>query len=177
MSVIDYAVNSLNKTLFLSDYLKNGSNIDTTNDYSTTATEFNFTNQLSTKVYFISELIITIKNQGELNLNEYADIGNALTNGIRIFFTNGATTYDIVTNNNSIKKTSDFYNYTNKIKVLNNNGSYVISINFDFQKNYSNIKLSQNDKIAVVLNDNFTGINEQTFFINAFSYNTTDIYQ
>lgn len=178
MSIIDTNVRNLNKTKYFNSFLTLNNNNDSSNDYSGGVTEFKYTNTDSSNTLFISELVINIKDDGTFNMDNYGNIGNSLINGINIYYTdtNGSNRNDIIGTTFNIKKNSDYFNYTSDIILLNNNtGESVFTVNLNFQKNYSNIKLELNDKIAIELNDDLTNITEQTFSITGFKYSNSDL--
>ena len=178
MSVIDHCVKNLNKATFFNNHLLLNNNNNVNGNYSSGITEFIYTNTSTTETLFIGNLNIKIQDDGVFNLSEYASIGTTLSNGINIYYTseNGTERKDIIGTTFPIQKNSDYFNYTTDINIQDlNSGTSLISINLNFQKNRSNIKLGITDKIAIELNDDFSNLNEHTFQINGFTYPSSDI--
>jgi len=167
MSFVDFNVKALNKSTFFGEYLTFSSSNDAANDYSGGLTEFTYTNSSSTETLFLSNLIIKLSDDA-ISINEYGGLGNTLTNGINIYYTtnSGTTKNYIVGTTYNIKANSDFLNYTTDIKIVNG----ILSVNFNFQKNRANIKLTNNERIGIELNDNFSNLDTHTFHINGFFY-------
>ena len=173
MSIIDTNVRGLNKATFFTTFLTLDGNNNMTSDYSGGVTEFSYVNTDPDNTLFIGDLVINIKDNGPFNMGEYAAIGTTLTNGINIYYTdtNGANRNNIIGTTYNIQKNADYLNYTTDVNVYND----VITVNLNFQKNHSNIKLGVTDKIAIELNDDLTNITEQTVSISGFKYSTSDL--
>ena len=178
MSVIDHCIKGLNKTTFFNtSLLLDGSN-NANGNYSSGVTEFIYTNTSTTETLFIGSLNIKIQDSGVLGLSEYASLGTTLSNGINIYYTGstGNVRNNIVGTTFPINKNSDYFNYTTDVNIQDlGTGDSLISVDFNFQKNRSNIKLGITDKIAVELNDDLSNITEHTFQITGFTYPNSDI--
>ena len=178
MSVIDHNVRGLNKaTFFNSSLLLDGSNT-ATGDYSGGVTEFIYTNTDASNTLFIGSLNIKIQDDGSFNLAEYGSIGSSLTNGVNIYYTGSTGTIrnNIIGTTFPIQNNSDYFNHTTEINVQDlGTGDSLISIDLNFQKNRSNIKLGITDRIAVELNDDLSNLTDHTFQITGFTYPNTDI--
>ena len=173
MSIQDHCITGLNKATFFNSSLLLNNNHNANGDYSSGITEFIYTNTSTTETLFIGSLNIKLQDDGAFNFAEYANIGTTLPNGINIFYTGatGTVRNNIIGTTFPIQKNSDYFNYTTEINVQDlNTGSSLISIDLNFQKNRSNIKLGITDKISVELNDDFTNLTEQTFQITGFTY-------
>lgn len=173
MSVIDHNVRALNKATFFTTFLTLDENNNSANDYSGGVTEFSYVNTDPNNTLFISDFIINIKDDGPLNMGEYAAIGTTLTNGINVYYTdtNGTNRNNIIGTTYNIQKNSDYLNYTTDVNVYED----VITVNLNFQKNHSNIRLGVTDRIAVELNDDLSNITEQTISITGFTYANSDL--
>ena len=175
MSIIDHNVRSLNKATFFTSFLTLDDDNNANGNYSGGITEFSYTNTDENNTLFIGDLVINIKDDGPFNIgDEYAGTNSALTNGINVFYTGstGTERKNIIGTTYNIKTTADFLNYTTDVNILSDS---TITINLNFQKNRSNIKLGITDKISVELNDDFTGLTEQTISISGFTYANSDL--
>lgn len=176
MSIVDNNIKSLDKTVFFDDFLASGGNINANDDYSGALTEFSYTNPSATDTLFIGQLNIKIVTQS-VTLTDYVGIGDELVNGIRLYYTtDSGATKNYIIDAHPILKSSDYYNYSSNVSIVNNNtGVSVFNVSLNFQRNYSNVKLGENEIIAVELNDDFTRLTEQTFSIIGFLYPTSDL--
>jgi len=167
MSFVDFNVKALNKSIFFGNFLTLASSNNAANDYSGGLTEFSYTNTSLTETLFLSNLVIKISDD-TISMTEYGGLGSALTNGINIYYTtnSGVTKNYIIGTTYNVKTNSDFLNYTTDIKLVDN----VLSVNFNFQKNRANIKLTNNERIVVEVNDDFSSLDSHTFHINGFFY-------
>ena len=178
MSIIDHNIHGLNKATFFNTPLLIGTTNNANSDFSGGVTEFTYTNTDASNTLFIGSLNIKIQDDGAFNLAEYGSIGSSLTNGMNVYYTtnNGATRNNIIGTTFPIQKNSDYFNHTTDINVQDlGTGDSLISIDLNFQKNRSNIKLGITDKIAVELNDDFSNLTEHTFQISGFTYPNSDI--
>ncbi len=176
MSIIDTNVKSLAKTIYFDDFLKLGTNINANGDYSGNIVDFIYTNHSTTETLFIGQLNIKIVNSS-ITFNDYVGIGSVLANGIKIYYTtNSGLNKNYIINAYPIIKTTDYYNYATETKIIDNNtGNIIFNVNLDFQRNYSNIKLGENETFGVELNDDFRLLTEQTFTIIGFTYPSADL--
>ncbi len=178
MSIIDTNVRGLNKATFFNSSLLLGTTNNANNDYSGGVTEFIYTNTDESNTLFVGSLNIKIQDDGAFNLAEYGSIGSSLTNGINIYYTGstGTVRNDIVGTTFSIHKNSDYFNYTTEVNIQDlGTGDSLISIDLNFQKNRSSIKLGITDRIAIELNDDLSNLTEHTFQITGFTYPNSDI--
>ena len=178
MSVIDTNVRGLNKATFFNSSLLLGTTNNANSDFSGGTTEFIYTNTDASNTLFIGSLNIKIQDDGSLNLSEYGSIGSSLTNGISIYYTGstGTVRKNIIGTTFPIQKNSDYFNHTTEVNVQDlGTGDSLISIDLNFQKNRSNIKLGVTDRIAVELSDDLSNLTEHTFQITGFTYPNSDI--
>jgi len=178
MSVIDTNVRNLNKATFFTSFLTLDGNNNANNDYSGGVTEFSYTNTDSNNTLFIGDLVLNIKDDGPFTMTEYGNIGTTLVNGLNIYYTdtNGTVRNNIIGTTYNINKNSDYLNYTTDFNLLNNDtGESVLTVNLNFQKNHSNIRLGITDKISVELNDDLSNLSEHTFSISGFTYANSDL--
>jgi len=178
MSIIDTNVKNLNKATFFTSFLTLDGSNNANADYSSGVTEFSYTNTDPDNTLFIGDLVLNVKDDGPFNLNQYAGLGTTLTNGLNIYYTdtNGTNRRNIIGTTYNINKNSDYLNYTTDFNLLNNDtGESVLTVNLNFQKNHSNVRLGVTDRIAVELNDNLTNLSEHTFSISGFTYLNSDL--
>lgn len=178
MSIIDKNVKSLNKATFFTSFLTLDNSNNANGNYSSGVTEFSYTNIDPDNTLFISDFVFNIKDDGPFTLTEYGNLGTTLINGINIFYTdtNGTNRNNIIGTTYNVKKNSDYLNYTTDFNLLNNDtGESVMTINLNFQKNHSNIRLGVTDRIAVELNDDLSNLSEHTFSISGFTYANSDL--
>jgi hypothetical protein len=173
MSVIDTNVRNLNKANFFTSFLTLDGDNNSAKNYISGITEFSYVNTDPDNTLFIGDLVINVKDDGPFNMGEYAAIGTTLSNGINIYYTdtNGTNRNNILGPTYNIKKNSDFLNYTTDVNIFED----VITVNLNFQKNHSNIRLGVTDKIAIELNDDLTNLTEQTVSITGFTYANSDL--
>ena len=178
MSILDHNVRGVNRATFFNSFLTLDGSNQATGNYSSGVTEFSYTNASTTETLFIGNLVINILDDGALSMDEYASIGTTLTNGMNIYYTSvsGATRNNIVGTTYNIHSNSDFLDYTTDVVLIDNNtGVASFSVNLNFQKNRSNIKLGQADKIVVEVNDDLTSLTSHTFQINGFHYDNANL--
>lgn len=152
-------------TKFLNVLLKNGSNSDTTNNYSTTATDFGYT---ATNKTYIRRLIIFI-NDGGIGNNEWAGIGSTLTNGIIFYVIRNDGTEEQL-NETAIQSNRHLLQYfqTNELYDYGGGDSSLRAI-WTFEDCAKEIELLKGEQFVVRLNDNFSAVTEQTFTIQGYT--------
>jgi len=178
MSVVDYRPRIANKGTYVREFLSLDSSNEIIGDYSGGVTEFSYTNVSSTQTLFINNILVKVLDEGQFLLSDYGSIGAELTNGINIYYTtdSGATKNYIVGTTNNIKNNSDFFNYTNDINLKNSSvGDSIIGVNFNFFKNYTAIKLTQDESIVIEVNDDFSNITSQVSQITGYLYDNTEL--
>ena len=156
--------------------LENSNNA--TGDYSSGTTEFIYTNTDADNTLFVSSLNLKILDNGSFNLSEYGSLGTTAINGINIYYTdtNGTIRNNIIGTTFNINSNADYFNYTTDISVEDlGTGDSIIAVDLNFQKNRAPIKLGVTDKIAVELQDDFSGLIQHTFQISGFTYPSADI--
>ena len=162
-----------NRKVYSNNFLSLGGSNNIIGDYSGGVTSFSYTNVSSTNTLFVSNIVISINDDGIFNLSEYGSIGNSLLNGINLYYesTGGTVRENIIGTTYNIKSNGDWNNYTSDIvstELLNGSNSYTITL--DFRNNGSYIILRENDTFNVEVNDDFTNLISHTFQINGFLY-------
>ena len=178
MSILDTNVRGVNRATFFNSFLTLDGSNQATADYSSGVTEFSYTNTDADNTLFIGNLVINILDDGALSMDQYGSIGTTLANGLNVYYTGstGTVRNNIIGTTFSIHKNSDFLDYTTDVVIIDNNtGVASFTIDLNFQKNRSNIKLGVTDKIVVELNDDFTSLSSQTFQLNGFTYANSNL--
>jgi hypothetical protein len=176
LSTIDYPIKTQNRKTYFNSYLTNSSIFNANGNYAV-ATDFSYTNTSSTNTLFLTSLIITIEDDGLFPSDEYGGIGNALSNGIQLFFTDtgGTNNNFIIGSDDPIKQNSDWFSYTPIVRFVKlDSGNTTLILNIKFE-DISPVILRQNDFIAIRLNDNFTNLVEHKFQIKGFNYPTINL--
>jgi len=162
-----------NRKIYSNNFLTLDGSNNANGNYSGGVTSFSYTNVSSTNTLFVSNLTISIVDDGVFNLSEYGSIGNALTNGINVYYesTGGTVRENIIGITYNVKSNADWNNYTSDIvstELLN--GENVYTITLDFRNNGSYIILRENDTFNIEFNDDLTNLTSHTYQINGFLY-------
>lgn len=146
--------------------------VSATGNYSGGATNF-FIQPGSNEQYEISSLILTIYDAVTFEFSDYG-AASGLTNGISIqLVQNGATTD--LTDQETIKNNFHVYTQFFPVQFLTLGPALdqfsIITALYDF-KNHHNLKIVlngvTNDRLQIVLNDNFSGLNDHRFHVKGY---------
>jgi hypothetical protein len=167
-----------NKKTYFNSFLTLGGTNLITGDYSGGVTEFIYTNASSTQTLFVSNIVVSIKDDGPFNLSQFGGLGTTASNGINIYYTgtSGAVRNNIIGTTYNINSNADFYNYTNDIKITDlSSGDTIQNVTLDFRNNGSYVILREADKISFEINDDFTSINDMKVQVNGFLYDNSEL--
>ena len=123
--------------------------------------------------YVISRMIIYFQDRGSIDSGAYGN-GITLTNGIQVSVTtnNGATLITNMTGGQPIIYTTDWMKMCYDGSVFEDgSGAEAFSARWTFEKTGQRgvvLNGNNNDRLEVILNDNFSGLNEQTFFVQGY---------
>ena len=158
----------LKKEYFNTFLLDENKNHEAIGDYTDELEEFSYTSDFGRKI-FINQLIITVEDNAKFRYNKYgADID--LSKGIKIYFTNKSGKQYIIGDILPIQKNRDWLHYpceTEQLAFGNQHSFLKITFNF-YKNNNTPIVLRKGNKIGVELNDDFSKLENQTFYIEGF---------
>ena len=138
--------------------------INATGNYAATPTEF-YIQPPAGEVFVVHRVILTIRDGGNFNSNNYAGFANPLTNGISLAVKRGAATIVDVTGGVPIKTNLGWgrYSYDVTYVTFGVTGDNAILCRWTFANAGAPIALTDADRLAFLLNDNFTGIVQHYF--------------
>ena len=117
----------------------------------------------------ISRMIISYTDAGGMTNNEYGNIGAALTNGVIVRKQNNSGTLNLITGTLPVKINSDWGAHCYDFKVLQYGaGNDLALARWTFKESGAPIRLvgDNNERLEVLLNDNFTGLETHCFKVD-----------
>lgn len=158
----------INQNRYIGSFLKNGSDDNVVGDYSSTLTEFSYTNS-SLKNQYINRMIVYVEDSGVLDSGSY---GNAitLTNGIKLYHEEYDNTTHSLTNGSPVKINSQWSAFCHDI-ILHDWGTGInsFSVRWTFGHSASPLILYPGKRVYITVNDDFTGLVKHTFHIQGYA--------
>lgn len=123
------------------------------------------------EVYRITRMLVGVYDSSGMQCQEYGNLGSALTNGVVVRVHNGTSTLIDLTDNLPIKYNGQWgaLCYDADVKSWGN-GNELLVARWTFERAGQPIRLDgdNNEELQVVLNDNMTGLIEQTFTVQGY---------
>ena len=123
-------------------------------------------------IYEIHTMIITVEDSA-IAAAKYGNL-TALTNGISVQKRQGDTTVEIdITNGRPIKRNADWGTFSFNADVKSwgvGNEFLLVCWNFDLTGARLRLDGDAAERLTVVLNDNFTGVDSHLFFVHGHTY-------
>ena len=134
-------------------------------DYSGAAIDAHF---LAVNDFFIHAGICAISDSSKFIQGNYGGLAGALTNGIKIIYKPSGGAEQMMFNSAGIKANSDWLSIGGAVYLTSfDQTAQTLSIIFDFVAMFGKaMRLAPGDKMIVRLNDNFTGLDHQSFAIS-----------
>lgn len=134
-------------------------------DYSSAAVDAHY---LATANFFIHAGIATISDSSKFVQANYGGLNSPLTNGVKIIYKPSGGAEQMMFNSAGIKANYEWLCIGGLEELTSfDQTAQTLSIVFDFVKMFGKpMHLSAGDKMIVRLNDNFTGIDHQSFAIS-----------
>jgi len=131
-------------------------NIDGIGDYSSTPEEF-YIQPGAGEVFELERVIITIEDTGSIDSGGYGNNSSPLTNGITVECRIAGESPRVLTAQIPIKRTADWNSlcYDGTVADFGAGNSFFVA-RWTFSKDGDPIKLTENDSVVFILNDNFT---------------------
>ena len=163
--ILGVTSNSFDKVYF-NEFLKNGATVNAVQDYSVTAGNFDYVNASSTDTYFIESLTIIVTDAGKFEVyNKYGAL-NQLTNGLQLLWDrNGETQVDL-TADKTITDFNDLFIYAPDFNISPD--LKTTYFNWYFKTPLVLTKSASTDRLRMVLNDDFTGLDGHYFLIKGY---------
>lgn len=151
------------------DTVGNGTGVSNAiGDYSGTPTRFRLI-PAAGELIIVNELHIYIEDGGPLDAGTYGN-GLVLTNGIAVELKQGLVTRNIQ-GTNPILNNSHWTRVTfNTASMVFGGGNNALAYRWDLKNMYVPLALSSNDELAIILNDNFTGLVSHSFSARGFQF-------
>lgn len=132
-------------------------------DYSGAPEEF-FITPPSGQIYQIHRLILTIRDTGIFRADRYGALAAALTNGILVQKKSAAGVLDDYTDGVPIQTNVDWSRSTYDVAYYDfSAGDNFLSCRWTFRHSGRPVQLRSGERLAVVLNDNLTGLVQHFF--------------
>lgn len=145
--------------------------IDAIGNYAT-PTKWFYKNSSADEVDDIHRMIVTVADSGGFDTGRYGN-GLILTNGIKIFHyaADGTTIIEDLTHTNAIEINVDWGSYCYDISYNAwGTGDNVLLVRWTFANAGQPIRLAPGEELAIVLQDDFTGLSEHRFHIQGYRY-------
>ena len=124
--------------------------------------------------YFISRLIIEIKDAGSIDAGSYGN-GITLTNGIQVQKKDGSGVIVDFTDGEPIITNADWAKFCYDVKTSEfGSGNNYVNVRWTFSKATGGLKGgvfldgSNNERFTVILNDNFSNLTGHTFMVQGY---------
>ena len=145
---------------------------EATGNYSGAEEEF-FIAPPSGEVFWVSRLVVLVRDTSGMQAEEYANLGAALTNGIEVQVRTGASTVELDLSGGIPVKTNAGWGglcYEASLKTWGAGDEFLL-VRWTFSASGTAIRLdgTAGERLAVVLNDDFTGLLSHTFMAQGFS--------
>ncbi len=141
--------------------------IEAIGNYSGAETDF-FIQPPAGCIYELSRAIITIEDNGSIDSGGYGNNSSPLTNGIRVEVRLNGQPVNVLTAQVNIKRTADWKGlcFDGEVADFGAGNSFFV-VRWTFTKDGDLIRLTENDVLAFVLNDNFVtqGLIGQRFLV------------
>lgn len=154
---------------YINEFLKNSDSRDMTNDYSSTATDFEYEPTEKCKIY---RMMIYIEDNSSMKYEDFGGITNGLTNGIRVWYkeTSGSSKV-YIDGGFAVKTNRDFAKlcYDVDIKTAGSGNNHFAS-RWTFANSGTLIYLNSGGSIGVTLNDDLSSLVQFEIVIQGFSF-------
>ena len=158
----------------ISRYLDtNGNGTGTTNangDYSTVSDIF-YIQPAAGEVFRISRMIVTVEDTAGMAAADYGNITGNLTNGITVREQNDSGTITDLTGGIPVKSNAQWARLCYDANVLTwGNGNEFLTVRWTFARTGQEMRLDgdENERLEVVLNDDFTGLVTHYFLVQGY---------
>jgi hypothetical protein len=121
--------------------------------------------------YFIKTMTVQVQDSPNMRAEYYGDLGAALTNGIVVRLSSNGNVTQTLSDNLKIKKNADWAAHCSNTQLLTwGAGDEMLIAEWDFERNGIPIHLNgaSNDKLEIVMNDDFSGLVKHHFFCQGF---------
>jgi hypothetical protein len=137
-------------------------------DYSGAEEEF-FIQPSGDGVMVVNRMILTIRDMGSFMTSGYGG-GPALGTGIAVQIRTGPSTVILdLTDGITIKTNGDWSRYSYDVQLLSlGGGDSYLSCRWTFERSGKAIRLVSGQRLAFILNDDMTGLNEQFFHFQGY---------
>lgn len=153
--------------MIFSRYLDtNGDGTGTKNangNYSSAAETFYIDGPLT-----ITRMIVSVEDTGGMQAEEYGNLGTALTNGITIDIDSGGLDNELVdlTDGEPIKTNAGWGQLCYDVDLKSwGAGDDLLVVRWTFDKSGAPIKLGDDDRLEITLNDDFSGLIGHYFLV------------
>lgn len=147
--------------------------VDANGDYSSAATHF-YIQPPKDRVYTIARMMVEILDTNGFQAQEYGNLGSALTNGIQVcIIDDTGVVVDLTSRNDTVVTNAEWAMYCFDVKLNSwGAGDEQLAVRWTFDKAGSPLILEgkNNERLAVILNDNFTGLIKHHFVIQGLNF-------
>ncbi len=156
--------------IYFQSFMKYNNQINAVGDYTDDDEEFLYQNDTD-EIINITKMVIFISDKSSLKYTTYG-ANTILENGIKMYFTKDGMDKYIISDDLPIMTNCDWLQYCCDVFEKKHNNNYnTMTITFTFED--CPITIEQGEKIAIVLNDDFTNITKQTFHISGCTVKNT----
>lgn len=125
-------------------------------------------------VYFIGRMIVSMEDTAGMSATDYGNITSGLTNGVivRVSDSSGVK-FNLTDSDFPVKANAEWANYCYDADVKTwSTGAEIFVSRWTFTKSGPYIVLNgdKEEKIEVVLNDDFSGLDSHKFLVQGYSY-------
>lgn len=158
------------RNILFTHYLDtNGDGTGTKNangNYSGAVEEF-YIQAAAGEIIEIQRMIVTIEDTGGSTVQEYGNLGVALTNGIEVHVENEyGTIMSDLTGELPIKTNGDWSTHCHDVTWLDKGaGDDLISVRWTFSKHGTDLELQEGQRFVVKLNDDLSGLISHYFVV------------
>jgi len=153
---------------YFQGFLTNSGIKEAVGDFSLDQEDYEYIN-IDKRKLFITNLTICIEDNAKLKFDKYG-AETKLKKGIKLYYTSSGKKTYIFGEEQSVRCNRDWLQYSCDLEQIsfNNNHSF-LKIKFNFHKeNNQYIILPKGEKICMELNDDFSGLENQTFHLTGF---------
>lgn len=141
-----------------------------TGDYSA-ATEIFYLQPAAGEIFHVTRLLVYIEDAGPFNMDNYGGLAGALANGITVRIQDDSGTILDLTDGIPIDHNGAWSRVCYDADPINyGSGNDAVAARWTFERSGVPVRLvgDNNERLEIVLNDNFTGLAEHTFLFQGF---------
>lgn len=123
------------------------------------------------EIYRLQRMIVSLEDTNGFSAQEYGNLGSALTNGITVRVQNDSGTVYELTDGDPVKTNAKWgaFCYDVDLKTWGAGDEFLL-VRWTFSRTGQPMRLvgDNNERLEVVLNDDFSGLVDQTFIVQGY---------